>query len=130
MENRETVKEILGEGGIYVGDLEDTMEATGDLEGVGDVGWADQCMVRSESILERERNSGTEPVSPSPKNPNFQNGTLFGTNDLQKSFNVQLLSFDFLPLYVGHFENFLFFVGATDFGFLLFRAPGFARFAL
>ena len=42
VEGKETVGQNLREDGIYVGDLEETMEATGDLEGVGDVGWADQ----------------------------------------------------------------------------------------
>lgn len=35
MQNRGTVKGNLGENGIYVGDLDDTAEATGDLEGGG-----------------------------------------------------------------------------------------------
>ena len=42
MEDKETVRQNLREDGIHVGDLEDTTEATGELEGMGDVGRADQ----------------------------------------------------------------------------------------
>ena len=38
MENRETVGQNLSEDGIYVGGLEDTTEATGNLEGCGGSG--------------------------------------------------------------------------------------------
>lgn len=40
MENRETVGQNLSEDDIYVGGLEDSTEATGNLEGVGDLGGA------------------------------------------------------------------------------------------
>lgn len=44
VEIRETVEEILGEGGIYVGDLGDATKASGDLESAEDVDWADRCV--------------------------------------------------------------------------------------
>lgn len=42
VEDRETLGQNLSEDGIYVGDPEDTAEATGDLEGVRHLGWVGQ----------------------------------------------------------------------------------------
>ena len=42
VQDREAVGQNLSEDGIYVGDLEDATEATGKMEGVGDLGWAGQ----------------------------------------------------------------------------------------